>query len=115
MVAIQNQEEIAFLNQLLPFNPTYYWIGIRKVANVWTWVGTNKKLARQAENWATGEPNNVQDQQDCVEIYIKREKDTAKWNDERCSKRKGAVCYTGRALTVSLTNILTPMCLLYHL
>ncbi|XP_071403043.1 P-selectin-like [Centroberyx affinis] len=94
MVAIQNQEEIAFLNQMLPLNPNYYWIGIRKLAGVWTWVGTNKSLTAEAENWADGEPNNVSDQQDCVEIYIKRESDMAKWNDERCRKKKGAVCYT---------------------
>ncbi|KAM3876154.1 P-selectin-like [Diretmus argenteus] len=92
MVAIQNKGEIAFLNQMLPFNPGYYWIGIRKVADVWTWVGTNKTLTDEAENWATGEPNNAYE--DCVEIYIKREKDTAKWNDERCRKKKGTVCYT---------------------
>lgn len=92
MVAIQNQQEITYLNQLLPFNSNYYWIGIRKVAGVWTWVGTNKSLTQEAENWATGEPN--YDLEDCVEIYIKRDKDTAKWNDERCNKRKGTVCYT---------------------
>ncbi|KAF7657860.1 hypothetical protein LDENG_00021020 [Lucifuga dentata] len=94
MVAIQNQKEINFLNQLLPFNPTYYWIGLRKVAGVWTWVGTNNNLTPEAENWAAGEPNNMQDQQDCVEIYIKRDNDTAKWNDERCRNKKGTVCYT---------------------
>uniref|UniRef100_A0A667YCK1 E-selectin n=1 Tax=Myripristis murdjan TaxID=586833 RepID=A0A667YCK1_9TELE len=92
MVAIQNQQEISFLNQLLPYNPSYYWIGIRKVAGVWTWVGTNKSLTTEAENWATGEPNN--ELEDCVEIYIKRGNDMAKWNDERCNKRKGTLCYT---------------------
>ncbi|KAJ3599885.1 hypothetical protein NHX12_033839 [Muraenolepis orangiensis] len=74
MVAIQNQQEIAYLNQLLPLNKNYYWIGIRK------------------RNWAAGEPNNLYE--DCVEMYIRRDIDTAKWNDERCLKRKGTVCYT---------------------
>ena len=93
MVAIQNQGEITYLNQMLPYNPGYYWIGIRKVAGVWTWVGTNRSLTPEAQNWAVDEPNNAFE--DCVEIYIKREKDTAKWNDERCNKKKGTVCYTG--------------------
>ncbi|XP_064792219.1 P-selectin isoform X2 [Oncorhynchus masou masou] len=94
MVAIQNQEEIVYLNTMLPKNSQYYWIGLRKVNEMWTWTGTNKTLTKEAENWATGEPNNIGDGQDCVEIYIKRGKDEAKWNDERCTKKKGALCYT---------------------
>ncbi|XP_031641317.1 P-selectin isoform X2 [Oncorhynchus kisutch] len=94
MVAIQNQEEIVYLNTMLPKNSQYYWIGLRKVNEMWTWTGTNKTLTKEAENWAIGEPNNIGDGQDCVEIYIKRGKDEAKWNDERCTKKKGALCYT---------------------
>lgn len=101
MVAIQNQEEIEHLKTLLPRRRGYYWIGIRKVNNVWTWVGTNKPLTKEAENWATNEPNNgdrlqtSSQAEDCVEMYIKREVDEGKWNDERCSKSKTALCYTG--------------------
>ncbi|KAK0147545.1 P-selectin [Merluccius polli] len=97
MVAIQNQQEIAHLNSWLPRQPTYYWIGIRKVDNVWTWVGTNKSLTDQATNWATGEPNNKGQvngiNEDCVEMYIKRESQAGKWNDEKCVKSKTALCY----------------------
>ncbi|XP_062411880.1 P-selectin [Sardina pilchardus] len=94
IVAIQNKAEIAYLNKELPRNRGYYWIGIRKVEGKWTWVGTKKVLTPEAENWATGEPNDLGDGQDCVEIYIKRELDMAKWNDENCMKKKGAICYT---------------------
>ncbi|XP_069006406.1 P-selectin [Embiotoca jacksoni] len=93
MVAIQNQEETEFLNNLLPFNRKYYWIGIHKVAGVWTCADTNKKVPEEAQNWATAEPDNIAGQ-DCVEIYIKREKDTAKWNNEKCHHKKGVVCYS---------------------
>ncbi|XP_072536842.1 P-selectin isoform X2 [Salminus brasiliensis] len=93
MVAIQNQGEITYLNQVLPFHRQYYWIGIRKVGEAWTWVGTRKTLTDEAANWAKGEPNNQGSGEDCVEIYIKRDKDTAKWNDERCSKKKASLCY----------------------
>ncbi|KAH1166255.1 hypothetical protein KIL84_015427 [Mauremys mutica] len=93
MVAIQNKEEIVHLNAFLPFNPSYYWIGIRKIDNEWTWVGTRKQLTEEAKNWAKGEPNNKKNDEDCVEIYIKRDKDAGKWNDERCSKQKVALCY----------------------
>ncbi|KFU91195.1 E-selectin, partial [Chaetura pelagica] len=94
MVAIQNKEEINYLNNVLPFNPGYYWIGIRKINEVWTWIGTNKELTEEAKNWASGEPNGKGNNEDCVEIYIKRGKDDGKWNDEQCEKKKVALCYT---------------------
>ncbi|KAK1127629.1 sushi, von Willebrand factor type A, EGF and pentraxin domain-containing protein 1-like [Acipenser oxyrinchus oxyrinchus] len=93
MVAIQNQNEIKYLNDVLPSNPNYYWIGIRKINGRWTWVGTNKTLKKEAENWAPGEPNNKGRAQDCVEIYIKRSSHASKWNDERCTRQKGALCF----------------------
>ncbi|XP_058612012.1 P-selectin isoform X1 [Onychostoma macrolepis] len=93
IVAIQNHAEVEHLNQLLPFNKAYYWIGIRKIDGYWTWVGTKKRLDPEAANWAENEPNNKGSGQDCVEIYIKRGKETAKWNDERCTKKKATVCY----------------------
>ncbi|XP_077464346.1 E-selectin [Stigmatopora argus] len=99
MVAIQNQEEIGHLNAWLPKMPTYYWIGIRKINGTWTWVGTNKSLTAEATNWAQGEPNNgvhgkiLGVSEDCVEMYIKRSSQPGKWNDERCRKRKTALCY----------------------
>ncbi|XP_075396587.1 L-selectin [Tenrec ecaudatus] len=94
LVAIQNKREIEYLEDTLPAKRTYYWIGIRKVAGVWTWVGTNKSLTKEAENWGQGEPNNKKSKEDCVEIYIKRSKDTGKWNDDACNKPKIALCYT---------------------
>ncbi|XP_035188743.1 E-selectin-like isoform X3 [Oxyura jamaicensis] len=93
LVAIQNKEEIRYLNATLPFHKQYYWIGIRKQNSVWTWVGTNKALTKEAENWAKGEPNNRRSNQDCVEIYIKRQQEAGKWNDEPCHKKKTALCY----------------------
>ncbi|XP_065422956.1 P-selectin-like isoform X1 [Chrysemys picta bellii] len=93
LVAIQNQGEIAYLNSVLPRHRTYYWIGLRKINNVWTWVGTNKALTKEAENWANKEPNNKGRNLDCVEIYIKRDRDAGRWNDENCQKKKRALCY----------------------
>lgn len=108
MVAIQNQEEIGHLNSWLPKKEGYYWIGIRRVNNVWTWVGTNKALTAEATNWAWREPNNGKngrstgDSEDCVEMYIKRDMQPGKWNDERCGKRKTALCYTGKQILLCL-------------
>ncbi|KAM5237483.1 L-selectin [Ctenodactylus gundi] len=94
LVAIQNKREIEYLMNTLPSSRTYYWIGIRKIGNTWTWVGTNKTLTEEAKNWGAGEPNNRKSKEDCVEIYIKRPKDSGKWNDDACQKKKRALCYT---------------------
>uniref|UniRef100_A0A8C0FIW0 L-selectin n=1 Tax=Bubo bubo TaxID=30461 RepID=A0A8C0FIW0_BUBBB len=93
LVAIQNKQEIEYLNRSLPFHKRYYWIGIRKLQGIWTWVGTRKALTKEAENWAAREPNNRRSNQDCVEIYIKRPQESGKWNDEPCSQKKKALCY----------------------
>lgn len=100
MVAIRSQEETDFLNSVLPFNPKYYWIGVSKVNEEWKWVENNQNLPEENQNWASEEPDNIPGQ-DCVEIYIKRVKDTAKWNNENCQKQKGTVCYSGKTLFIS--------------
>lgn len=114
MVAIQNQEEIEHLNNWLPFKPTYYWIGIRKIDGAWTWVGTKKTLTAEATNWAVGEPNNGKKggknfiNENCVEMYIKRNVQPGKWNDERCNKKKTALCYTGEqrfSVRIQVSNL----------
>ncbi|XP_060773317.1 P-selectin isoform X2 [Neoarius graeffei] len=104
MVAIQNEGEVIYLNQILPFHSSYYWIGLRKMADQWTWVGTMKPLAPEAASWATGEPNNQGTSEDCVEIYIKRSKDMGKWNDDKCSKKKAPLCYTASCLERSCSE-----------
>lgn len=97
MVPIRNKEESDFINDLLPFNTRYYWIGIVKKDGEWIWQDTSEKVPKEAQNWAPEEPDNIADQ-NCVEIYIKREKDTAKWNNESCRKKKGTVCYASKTL-----------------
>ncbi|XP_014320595.1 E-selectin isoform X1 [Myotis lucifugus] len=104
LVAIQNQEEIQYLDSILERSSSYYWIGIRKVEGQWIWIGTGKPLTEEAENWAPGEPNNKQANEDCVEIYIKRQRDRGKWNDELCSKRKRALCYTAACTPTSCSG-----------
>ncbi|XP_006872718.1 PREDICTED: E-selectin [Chrysochloris asiatica] len=104
LVAIQNKEEINYLNSILSYSPSYYWIGIRKENGQWIWEGTKKPLNKEAENWAPGEPNNKRKDEDCVEIYIKRDKDEGMWNDESCSKKKLALCYTAACTNMSCSG-----------
>uniref|UniRef100_A0A3B4BN59 E-selectin n=1 Tax=Pygocentrus nattereri TaxID=42514 RepID=A0A3B4BN59_PYGNA len=102
MVAIQNKEEITYLNNTLPHHKQYYWIGLRKVEGQWTWVGTKKPLTEA--HWADAEPNNKQSNEDCVEIYIKRDKDAAMWNDEKCSSLSAPLCYKVSCLNTSCSE-----------
>lgn len=111
LVAIQNKNEIAYLNETIPYYNSYYWIGIRKINNKWTWVGTNKTLTEEAENWADNEPNNKRNNQDCVEIYIKSLSAPGKWNDEPCWKRKRALCYRGRGFSTLKSTCFLKKCL----
>lgn len=104
LVAIQNKAEIVYLNATLPLSRTYYWIGIRKIGGIWTWVGTNKPLTEEAENWGKGEPNNKKSKEDCVEIYIKRKQDAGKWNDDSCLKSKVALCYQASCQPLSCSG-----------
>ncbi|XP_036127798.1 P-selectin-like isoform X1 [Molossus molossus] len=104
LVAIQNKNEIAYLNDVTPYYSQYYWIGIRKINDKWTWVGTNKTLTPEAENWADHEPNNRGSNQDCVEIYIKSPSAPGKWNDEPCRRRKRALCYSASCQDASCSR-----------
>lgn len=100
MVPIRNQEESDFINNLLPFNSKYYWINVVKKGGEWIREGEKgEKVPEEAQNWAPEEPDDIAGQ-DCVEIYIKRDKETAKWNNESCRKRKGTACYTGKTLLI---------------
>lgn len=70
LVAIQNQEEIGIPGTPhSAHSPSYYWIGIRKINGTWTWIGTNKSLTKEATNWAPGEPNNKQTDEDCRDLH----------------------------------------------
>ncbi|XP_012584367.1 PREDICTED: P-selectin [Condylura cristata] len=104
LVAIQNKNEISYLNDVIPQYSSYYWIGIRKIDNKWTWVGTKKPLTEEAENWADNEPNNKKNNQDCVEIYIKSPVAPGKWNDEPCKKKKRALCYKASCQDMSCSK-----------
>uniref|UniRef100_A0A3Q3FWB9 E-selectin n=1 Tax=Labrus bergylta TaxID=56723 RepID=A0A3Q3FWB9_9LABR len=92
MVSIRNQEENDFLNKRLLFTKNYYWIGIKKEEGEWIWAPSKNKVPQEAQNWAQNEPDNIA-ANSCVEIYIKRDTDPGKWNNEPCHRKKGTLCY----------------------
>ncbi|XP_072919424.1 P-selectin-like isoform X2 [Hemitrygon akajei] len=93
MVAIQNMEEIDYLVNYLASGKGHVWIGLRKRNNIWTWIGTSRKLEDIGMNWALGEPNNGKNNEDCVEMYINVGEKSGLWNDEPCKRKKRPVCY----------------------
>ncbi|KAM7013090.1 L-selectin [Tautogolabrus adspersus] len=94
MVVIQNQDENNDLVSKLPIKSKHYWIGITKQHKneTWTWIGNNSTWIGN-ESWAANEPNNNDITEFCVEIYVNNAANRGKWNDEKCSNRKYAVCY----------------------
>ena len=99
MVAVQTREENDYINQIVP-GPEVYWIAIRKVNGVFTWVESGENVTPEAENWAPGEPNDAGGDEDCVEIYIKHPNQgySGKWNDVPCNRAHGTICYTGTTI-----------------
>lgn len=100
MVVIQNQDENDYMVSILP-NRTkspYYWIGITKKhkTDPWTWIGNNSTWVGN-HSWAKNEPNNNENTEFCVEIYVNGGRNRGKWNDEKCSQGKYAVCYKGKS------------------
>lgn len=99
MVVIQNQEENNYVVSILP-NKTrspYYWIGITRKHKdeEWTWIGNNSTWVGE-HSWAKNEPNNNDNTEFCVEIYVNEGDNRGKWNDEKCSQFKYVVCYKGK-------------------
>lgn len=100
-MVIQNEQQNNYLKDNLPQLKVYYWIGLRKTGGIWTWQGTVQKL-EGGGFWADNEPNNKKHDEDCVEIYIKSGTQNGKWNDEKCVKKKHALCYKGKDMHVSM-------------
>lgn len=110
MVVIQNQRENDYVVSLLP-NKTkspYYWIGITKKHKNenWTWIGNNSTWIGE-HSWAPNEPNNNHSTEFCVEIYVNKEPNRGKWNDEKCANKKYAVCYRAQC---TATTCITGKC-----
>lgn len=64
------------------------WIGLTRGEDrdTWTWVdGTNLE---GAGFWQKGEPNDTDNEEDCVEIS----RDASAWNDVPCSRLFSWVC-----------------------
>ena len=51
-----------------------------QVEKDWVWAGNNDRITVFTD-WAPGEPNSVNGEEDCLSIYPRK---GYKWNDEHC-------------------------------
>lgn len=108
LMFILSERDNDFLKNKLPKLNNYYWIGLRKKGSNWFWYGTTKVLEGSG-SWASNEPNNKNQDEDCVELYINEQERHGKWNDEKCYNRKHALCYKGKDIHANgWKSIFTP-------
>ena len=61
------------------------WIGLyRKADKMFYWID-DTPLAGQYSAWASGEPNNDQNTENCVHTYTHLKALRGKWNDSKCN------------------------------
>lgn len=93
LVTITSQEEQDFLIELVKdFTKKNVWIGATRVNNEIEWI-TYENIAVYT-NWASGEPNNVFNQQDSVMMYTSLASyPVGTWNDENGNGRSWSGYY----------------------
>ena len=72
-----------------------YWIGLTDadVESEWKWC--DGRILSMYTNWAPGQPNNHNNNQDCVAIRKGHFFDTdydGEWHDDTCTDEKGFIC-----------------------
>ncbi|XP_051511691.1 L-selectin-like [Myxocyprinus asiaticus] len=103
VVMVHNENVTRFLiNNLPQISGSYYWIGIKKIDGIWTWVANGQVVDYQP--WAINEPNNVKSNENCVEMYISISENNGKWNDEGCEKEKLPICQKAQCLNNSCSD-----------
>ena len=82
LLTITSESEQDFINRLLSkCQNSYYWTGA-SFNNNWGWI-TGESF--DYTNWADGEPNNVEQQENYIHIYANppESSDFGKWNDTK--------------------------------
>ena len=101
LVSIESREEWNFLNQIIQKEDTFeYFIGLRKDTSigVWRWLSDNSTVNASNRGdwpWAAGQPNNINDEENCAQMYGNYSNNFGRYNDVRCSMpipRAGFIC-----------------------
>uniref|UniRef100_A0A1I8HUP2 DDE_3 domain-containing protein n=1 Tax=Macrostomum lignano TaxID=282301 RepID=A0A1I8HUP2_9PLAT len=87
LIDIRGRSEQEFIQKQLDPRRDY-WIGLHTRSTEdrsWVWVVDNSPMDYQ--NWQKGEPNNLEKEENCVEMYT-----SGTWNDNRCTYRLSYIC-----------------------
>ena len=83
---IESSKENDFIKSKYPTGAgVHYWIGLSDSEEEGTWKWSDGTGLTGYTNWASGEPNN-RNEEDCVAIK------GGKWRDKRCSVSRGYIC-----------------------
>merc|ERR550532_1099162 len=106
LVKIRNADDNQFITDKLD---RQYWIGLHKrnAMNNFTW--NDETTYPEYTNWGPGEPNDVEDNEACVEIMSIRDNRLGMWNDISCSRPFGYICDKGAYLGVITPPATQPM------
>ena len=92
MVKISNEVEqqrmANFLNSIDPGFQKEFWLGLTDVETegIFLWEDGS---SLSYKNWNVNEPNNCCGEEDCAQV---RKSKSRKWNDDKCTKQKFALC-----------------------
>lgn len=95
LVKIETDKENEFIKKKYLNTTGIYWIGLSDIDNEDKWKWTDGTALAGYNKWKSGQPNNWDDDQDCVAIlegpYIVGHHN-AEWNDLKCSRKLGYIC-----------------------
>ncbi|XP_071940974.1 macrophage mannose receptor 1-like [Antedon mediterranea] len=87
LVSIHTAPEMQFLNDNTDKTISSYWIGLREyeVKGIYSW---SDSTPFDYVNWATGEPNDFNGEEQCAELYTS----IGSWNDLNCGDKIPFIC-----------------------
>jgi len=97
LVKIESAEENEFIkSKYLTEESGHYWIGLSDSVDEGNWKWSDGTELTGYRNWARGQPNDWNNNQDCVEIRKGRHADKnnydGDWQDRACSVNQGYIC-----------------------
>ncbi|XP_015231842.1 PREDICTED: macrophage mannose receptor 1-like [Cyprinodon variegatus] len=88
LVSFHNEEELSFLTAHMPGEA---WVGLNDITAESVFVYTDGSAADLLP-WALGQPDNWENNEDCVHLTGMTHPDPGKLNDEKCTATKEFVC-----------------------
>lgn len=100
LVSVANKEEMDFIN-IKSSRDTHYWIGLNdlRAEDIFVWSDGTPYNRSVYSNWYPREPNDVNDDEDCVELV------NTTWNDDNCKKEHNYICKRPKGTTTNIRYI----------